>query len=635
MRCFSILISVTLLAACGGGGGGGGNAPAPPRTGIPESYYPVSTGSRWTYDVTSSTAGSYVDDMVVAGSRVISGANAWVFSESNPAGDGMATESYYRKDLRAFTYLGQNLYAPWLDALISPLDLMRFDGTFSASTLLSRNNVDLGLDLDGDGMNERADVVVSGTVEGYETLVNDLGSFSNTARLRYDISGTIRLSTGESRNFTETLREWRAPELGSLRQSIDSNVAGITHSDHLEARGLTVNGIAAGILAPRDLMTNLADADSDTTLPGQAALASDGANYIVVSNRMTPSGPQRILQILDQAGQAKGDPELIAVTDIWGSPSVAWNGANYLLVTWGGSVVGMQGQLVSRDGSVGLGKLLASDGYNRAIASGGDKWLVVYARTAIEGSLFGRFIDSAGNPSNEFTVATGVANATPPALAFNGHDFMVVWVSRSTPTDPSTSNIYATRVSPDGAFRDAVPFSITTAAEAQWWPQVACGLPNCLVTWVDRRNYPGQSYNYSPGPGDIYGVFVSQGGEVQSGPPDVGGIPIALGLTANAGHPALAYSGSDYLAAWSSGAFVNSPGGPTGVYAARISPEGVVTTRTGGVPVSGEPEAATIYVYPALAASSSGVLAVWLKNRESAGASKSIAGTVVWPRVSR
>jgi hypothetical protein len=133
----------------------------------------------------------------------------------------------------------------------------------------------------------------------------------------------------------------------------------------------------------------------------------------------------------------------------------------------------------------------------------------------------------------------------------------------------------------------------------------------------------------------MYGAFVTRSGTVLNGPPATGGIPIATGVTANAGYPGLVFTGSDYVAAWSRGAFVNNPGGPTGIYAARISTDGTAMTSSPGIAVSWTPEFATRYVYPTLAATSSGVLAVWLKNTEVSGAAKSMAGTVIWPKVAR
>lgn len=638
MKRFSSYVLMALLVGCGGGGGGG-SAPPVGSTGIPESYYPVSTGARWVYEVTPSNADAFLDDMVITGTRLISGLNAWVFNESNPVGDGVAVESYFTKNERAYTYLGDSYPSSWLDSLVSSFDLMRFDGTFSASPLLDIRSVDIGEDLDGDGINERADVQVNGLVEGYETLVTNLGSFSNTARLRYDIIGTVRASTGAAATFSEILHEWRAPSVGSLRQVISMSADGTTQQETLEARGLSVNGVVAGILASGELLGGLASADSDATRPGQPGLASDGTRYLVVTNRQTGSGRQWIGQFVGADGQTQGSSIAISPeTDLWGSPSVAWNGSSYLVITGGGDAFGMHAQRVSATGVVldtYPGTELAPDGYNRALAAGGGQWFAIYGRTSVPGTIFGRFISNSGLVGNEFTIATGYAGYEAPAVAFNGENFVVVWESNETSFVASNTNLHAIRVSPQGTNVDAQPFAISMAPEAQLWPQIACDPNNCLVTWVDRRNYPGVSYSFSPGPGDMYGAFVTRSGTVLNGPPATGGIPIATGVTANAGYPGLTFTGSDYVAAWSRGAFTNNPGGLTGIYATRVNTDGTSLTSAPGMAVSWTPESATRDLYPTLAASSSGVLTVWLKNTEAFGTTKSVAGATIWQKVSR
>lgn len=638
MKRLTEFVLIALLAGCGGGGGGGGS-PATERTGIAASYYPVSVGSRWSFESTSTSSGlPYIDEMTVTGTRVVSGVNAWVFNESNAAGDGLALDSYYAKDARAFSFLGDSVSSGWLGSVVKSFDLMRFDGTFSATPLLSQTNVDFGQDLDYDGLNERLDFQLNGVVEGYETLITNPGSFSNTARLRYTLSGTLRLSTGATIPFTETIREWRAPDVGTLRQTVQMNMMNVSESLSLDLRGLSVNGVQAGMLAPRDLLSNLATADSDTTRPGQPALASDGTRYLLVSNRPSGSARQWIGQFIGADGQLQGSVDISPTTDLWGSPKVAWNGSNYLVVTGAGNAYGMRAQRISATGvllDAYPGTDLAPDGYNRALAAGGGQWLAVYGRTSNQGTLFGRFISDAGVAGNEFVIATGAISYATPAVGFNGENFVVVWESAGVFSDPSAVDLYGIRISPQGTVVDGAPFAISTAPEAQAWPQLACDTSNCLVVWVDRRNYVGQSYSYSPGPGDMYGAFITRAGGVLNGAPATGGIPIALGVTANAGDPALVFTGTDYIAAWSRGAYVNNPGGPTGIYAARITTSGGIGTSEPGMAVSFYPENATRHVYPALAASSTGVLAAWLKNVELMGASKSVAGTLIWPKVSR
>lgn len=636
MKRWAELMMATLLVACGGGGGGGGSTE---KTGISADYYPVSTGARWAYEVTASTTtASFVDEVAIIGTQLVSGISAWVFRESNPAGDGVATDSYYAKDARAYTYLGDSYSPDWLGSVMGSFDMMRFDGTFSASPLLTRTNVDIGQDLDGDMINERVDVQINGIVEGYETLGIDVGSFANTARLRYTVTGTIRLSRGGTFPFTETIRDWRAPGIGTLRQTVQMDMADTSESTRLELRGLLVNGVMAGLLAPRELLGNLATADSDTTRPGQPAAASDGTRYLLVSNRQSGSFRQWVGQFIGADGQLQESIDISPVIDTWGSPSVAWNGSKYLVITGAGNAYGMRAQRISASGVVldtYPGVDLALDGYNRALAAGAGKWLAVYGRTSNVGTLYGRFISDAGAVGDEFVIATGAVSYSSPAVAFNGESFVVVWESAGNAGDPSTVDLYAMRISQQGTLLDGAALAVSTAPEAQYGPQLACDTANCLIVWVDRRNYPGQSYSFSPGPGDMYGAFITRAGVVLNGAPASGAIPIATGITANPGYPALAYTGADYLVAWSRGAYVNNPGGPTGIYAAHVGTDGSVLTSAPGLAVSFAPDFAARHVYPTLAASSTGVLAAWLKNVEVWGQSKSVAGTVIWPGVTR
>ena len=247
-RILATLALVIAVTACGGGGGGGSTPVA--RTGISEAYYPVATGYRWIYDITQTNpAASFLNETVVTGTRTVGGTTAWVLRDSNPGGDGMAAEGYYTKDARAFTYLGDNSDASWLTAAMGPLELMRFDGNFSTSPLLERRDVDIGEDMDGDGRNERFDVTVTGVVEGIETFVSNLGSFADTARLRYDVAGTLRLTTGATVPVTEVIRVWRAPGVGGLRQTLELTTLGVSTTQTLELRAFSVNGAASGVLA--------------------------------------------------------------------------------------------------------------------------------------------------------------------------------------------------------------------------------------------------------------------------------------------------------------------------------------------------------------------------------------------------
>ncbi|MBE7939890.1 MULTISPECIES: hypothetical protein [Ramlibacter] len=629
------VVTAATVVGCGGGGGG---APAPaPATGIAEGYYPVATGARWIWTLGSGDS-AQLDVSTITGTRSVGGAQAWVFSDSDPAGVFAPVESYYSKDSRAYTYRGTNVVADWVSAAIAPLELMRFDGRFSASPLFDQAGLDIGVDLDGDGVSERADVKVNGTVESTDTLVTDLGSFSGTARLRYDIVGTVRLSTGGAVPFTQTLREWRAPGVGALRQTVATSVAGQTDTQALELTGFSVNGVSGGAVLLGEVLSHVAPPNSDTTQPGAPGLASDGSAFLLVGNRAVGTLQQPWATLLDSAGQAHASVPLGDPASLWDSPAVAWGGANYLVLSGGSNGAPLRAQRVSASGALvdalpGIPLAADGSGFARALAGGAGGWLVVYTRVGIAHTLFGRTVDGSGGVGPEITLATDFADMDPPAVGFDGSNFLVAWEAGAGSVDPAATDIHARRVTPAGGLPDMVPLVVSAAPEAQLWPRVACDPARCLVAWVDRRNAPGQSYGFSPGPGDLYGSFVDPTGAVVN----PSGLALATGITANAGYPGLAFTGSEYLLAWSRGAYAGNPGGPTGIYAARVALDGSASTAAvpAGLALSGTPASSTRYVYPAVAAGATGAMVAWLSNSEMTGMDKALRATTVWPRLAR
>jgi hypothetical protein len=220
-------------------------------------------------------------------------------------------------------------------------------------------------------------------------------------------------------------------------------------------------------------------------------------------------------------------------------------------------------------------------------------------------------------------------------VAFDGTNFLIAWERHDNDGTPQSYGILGARVAPSGTvLKDSL--SVSAAGEAQTYPQVACDGANCLVIWVDRRSYPGESYSFSPGPGDIYGTRVSGSDTLLDGPADTGGLQIATGITANAGYPALAFTGGSYLAAWTRGSFVNNPGGPTGIYLKRIAPDGTVASSAAaaGVALSGPPVEATRLFFVSMAGGTNSALVSWLNNIETVDTTKSISGAVVYPTAS-
>ncbi|MDC0713633.1 hypothetical protein POL68_34525 [Stigmatella sp. ncwal1] len=127
-----------------------------------------------------------------------------------------------------------------------------------------------------------------------------------------------------------------------------------------------------------------------------------------------------------------------------------------------------------------------------AVAQGPGVYLVVWevssSATSSSPDIVGvrvRAEDGALLDPSPILIATGSDAQTEPAVAFDGTHFLVVWVE-----DRGLPAIYGRRVSAsDGALINPTAFLISKAMSPgqsrHAAPSVACGGPNCMVTWSD------------------------------------------------------------------------------------------------------------------------------------------------------
>jgi hypothetical protein len=284
---------------------------------------------------------------------------------------------------------------------------------------------------------------------------------------------------------------------------------------------------------------------------GSPSLASDGRNYLVVWDDMRSGKSSDVYGArVDRAGTVldrRGIP--ISTATRGQSPSgVAFGGTNYLVV-W-------------LDGRYGFGK---SDVYGSRVSRAG----VVLDRDGI-------------------AISTEGAERSPPSVAFDGTNYLVVWSDNRSGL--YGSDIYAARVSRAGVVLDQNAIAVSTAEGYQEYPKVVFDGANYFVVWRDYRNNLG----------DIYGARVSKSGTVLDGE----GIPIARA----AGPPSLAFDGTNYLAVWES----QSSDRTLGIYAARISPAGTVLDAGWALAIS-----ATAYEEeaPSVASHDGNFLVTWADNR--------------------
>ncbi len=338
LNCCLFVFLVLLIAGCGGGGGGGtpvtttvgfGNS-LPPETGAGdvENFFPVVQGTSWNYlaTVTNPTAGipySYMDSISVTGTKAVGGKVASVFLDSNPSGSGIPFEGYYYKTAGGVSFLGSSDTANEMATGIVPYIVSLFPVSPSVVADFQKNRLDFGSDLDGDGINERMDITLTSTINGFEPLTIGIGPFARTVKNTLAVSGSVVLSQSKTAiPFSSTSTRWSAPGIGIIKNIQGAIVQSITTSEIMELRGYTSNGVAHGFGMPVTVASNLPF--NLLPLGGTPSLASSGQNFLAV----TESASGLLGMLFDTQGGVISNLNLATVTGSV-SPISAFDSTNY------------------------------------------------------------------------------------------------------------------------------------------------------------------------------------------------------------------------------------------------------------------------------------------------------------------
>ena len=609
-RFLPAAIAIALLAAgCGGGGGGGGDdsTPTPPPVGPgdTEGFFPDSIGDAWFYD---STIGDESEptlqvhgfsEMTVTGTRSFGSVVAKVFATTSPDDPGSTYATYYAKDSNAVTNYGNNDPSDTLTAAIVPYVEGRFPVAPGVITSISRTGVDYGEDLDGDGRHETVDFTMRITMDGFEPLTVPAGSFDRTAKRTSSINGTLRTTRSGSFPFTATEQLWSAPGAGVMKQVSTVSASGISEQASSLARGYKVGGVAHGLGMPSEFLSGLTW--DDTRQPISASDGSDG--FLVAGVRQTSDAPIAS-KIVAAFGDADG--RLVRQFDVT-SPSTgymqgivgdaAFDGTNYLLLYSNGTGDSTPNPLlatrISQGGQVLDPVPIAIDTgsvWMSAVAYGNSNYLVVFTRydnTLGRHLLYGRLVTPAGVAvgAGPFPIGPRGQNELYPDVAFDGTNFLVAWQQQpGTASDPPDISVAAARVSEAGVVLDSNGFPVSNTGHGSYTPRVAFGGGQYLVTWQDGRN----TANYTEG-FDIYGARIDPSGLLLDGTVATGGLRISGYPMPEAGYPRAAWTGSEFFVTWTAyGIYAPIP--QAGVFAARVSPTGVVNRGGGdyGICLSGQ-----------------------------------------------
>jgi phosphoribosylformylglycinamidine (FGAM) synthase PurS component len=300
------------------------------------------------------------------------------------------------------------------------------------------------------------------------------------------------------------------------------------------------------------------------------AVAFDGTNFLVVWEdyrngeddiygcRVTPQGT-----VLDASGIA-----ICTVAAVKWAPSVAFDGASFLVV-WQDQRSGLSdiyGGRVTPQGAVldpaGIPISTApNEQWRPKAAFDGASFLVVwedgrgyeYDIYACRVTPQGAVLDSSG-----IAVSAATSGQYKPAVAFDGANCLVVWEDCRS-GDPG---IYGCRVTPQGTVLEPQGIAISTAASQQSYPAIAFDSANFLVVWTDGRNDEL----------DIYGARVTPAGTVLE--------PAGIAISTAAGDqwsPVVAFDGANSLVLWED----ERSGSSYDIYGARVTPQGAVLEPQG------------------------------------------------------
>jgi large repetitive protein len=338
------------------------------------------------------------------------------------------------------------------------------------------------------------------------------------------------------------------------------------------ARLITCALIAAGLFALASSREARPDSSRESAPGGQydPALAFGATNTLAVWEDQRGGGGLSIFGgRVTHAGTVL-DPDGIPIAlapNTQHRADVASFGANYL-VTWADErSTGSQEIYAAR--VTGSGSVLDPSGiplstggccrHSPAVGFGSVNHLVAWSQSAsgatdIRGTRVttdGVVLDPAG-----FAIASASGWQWNAAVASDGTNHFVVWEDERT----STSEIYGTRVTPDGVVLDPQGIRISSGSPADF-PAIAFDGVNYLVTWADSRAGI-----------DVYGARVTPAGVVL----DASGIPISTSAGTQT-RPSVAFDGTNSMVVWED----YRAGSIPHVYAARVSPEGAVLDPAG------------------------------------------------------
>lgn len=604
-------------------------------------HFPTALGSVWGYRTTRNETGdptiTFNTGRSISGTRLLGGNEETILYETNPSNSGIPEEDYFVKDGVGIFSRGTNDLSDLLTPQLVPYYELLFPiQTGKTFTQLNKSGLEFGQDVDGDALDETANIASSVRVVGFESVTVPAGTFQNTARIETQTRTTVLLTGGGSISVSGTETWWLASNIGLIKRVTTLHARGISQTDTEELISYSVGGLTGGSgMASLTIAEGLEQANSDESSPGKPGVASDGTNYLAVS--CSELGPTPgIFGVLIRSGVPGRKFPIATVgnahcgTGAMGSPTTSFDGNNYMVFySLGDGLV--RGARVSTAGIVldNSGFLLPGITPGAVVAFDGTNHLVVSTKfTNFSHDIYGWRVTPTGQVLDEFSISSQAGSQFLPAVSFDGTNYLVVWTDQRVGS--GVFDVYGARVTTSGAVLDPSGIPIANSLHAEQHPQLIFDGSNYMVVW-ETILFPSNL----PTVFEIRGSRVSPAGVLLDGLSASGGIAINTAAGVNKGYPTVVVDGNRLLVAWAQGSF--GPGGDErGIYGARLSRNGQIIEggppatslglrlSTQSVPLGGK------FVFPSARSNSSSTLLTWTSLGGTSDTTKEIQGTIAF-----
>ncbi len=189
-----------------------------------EAYFQDAIGNRWEYrgHMSEGPMQTIADKIfsntsTVTGTTTLKGVVVKVFHDSN-AGNHGASDSYYRRDAVGIVYYGSEPGSS-LDRQLTPYQIIRFPVVVPSSfQQFARQDIDFGVDLDGDGEHERADVDATVHVLAREAVTVPAKTYTDALKVEARMRMRIRFTAEKRMEIgTDTMTAWFARDVGLVK----------------------------------------------------------------------------------------------------------------------------------------------------------------------------------------------------------------------------------------------------------------------------------------------------------------------------------------------------------------------------------------------------------------------------------